>query len=143
MAYTTHGHQIEGTKIEDVKPEVVARCGGPGLCSKCSREAVAETAGLKSRKDIIMSMAAELIDASVKNGTFAGVHTVIGAFVEAERLLDTDIKVGDVIDDPDMGEAHVVYITQNGEVCLRFGVANAVPQFQYRSREFILNHRRK
>lgn len=38
MAYTTHGHHIEGTKVEGIQPPKVARCGGPGLCDQCSRE---------------------------------------------------------------------------------------------------------
>lgn len=36
--YTTHGHAIEGL-IQVGKPEKVARCGGPGLCTICSRQA--------------------------------------------------------------------------------------------------------
>ena len=38
--YTSHGHHIRGT-IKDEDPKSVARCGGPGLCSKCSVEASA------------------------------------------------------------------------------------------------------
>lgn len=41
--YTTHGHQIQGTPVEGDRPEFVARCGGPGLCTKCCREAVMAT----------------------------------------------------------------------------------------------------
>jgi hypothetical protein len=36
--YTTHGHQIPGTTVEEERPLRVARCGGPGLCKKCSEE---------------------------------------------------------------------------------------------------------
>lgn len=39
MAFTSHGHQIRGTKVEGSTPLQVARCGGPGLCTQCSREA--------------------------------------------------------------------------------------------------------
>lgn len=40
MAFTSHGHHISGTILIDAdKPERVARCGGPGLCSECSKEA--------------------------------------------------------------------------------------------------------
>lgn len=38
--YTKHGHQIRGTPVEGEKPDKVARCGGPGLCSACSIETV-------------------------------------------------------------------------------------------------------
>ncbi len=37
MAYTTHGHHIPGTILED-PPESVYRCGGPGLCDVCSKQ---------------------------------------------------------------------------------------------------------
>lgn len=37
--YTTHGHQIMGTTATYPKPSEIARCGGPGLCDQCSREA--------------------------------------------------------------------------------------------------------
>lgn len=36
--YTSHGFQIAGTPVEGDRPPV-ARCGGPGLCVQCSREA--------------------------------------------------------------------------------------------------------
>lgn len=40
MAFTTHGHQIMGTTAEKRPPGMmVARCGGPGICKACSREA--------------------------------------------------------------------------------------------------------
>jgi len=39
MAYTSHGHQIQGTPVEEPKPTEVARCGGPRMCQKCSMEA--------------------------------------------------------------------------------------------------------
>lgn len=38
MTYTSHGHHIEGTPMGD-PPATRARCGGPGMCSSCSREA--------------------------------------------------------------------------------------------------------
>lgn len=38
MSYTTHGHHIKGTGVEGYSGEV-ARCGGPGVCTKCSLEA--------------------------------------------------------------------------------------------------------
>lgn len=37
--YTSHGHQIPGTMVDEERPKSVARCGGPRLCSICSREA--------------------------------------------------------------------------------------------------------
>lgn len=40
--YTRHGHQIEGTSYIPRDPGmVIARCGGPGLCANCSRDAIA------------------------------------------------------------------------------------------------------
>lgn len=39
MAYTSHGHHINGTVLEP-EPNERARCGGPGPCSSCSREAM-------------------------------------------------------------------------------------------------------
>lgn len=39
MAWTTHGHHIEGTDMNpDFRPTQRSRCGGPGLCGKCSAE---------------------------------------------------------------------------------------------------------
>jgi hypothetical protein len=42
MTYTSHGHHILGT-FRTEPPTSRARCGGPGLCSKCSREAAQHT----------------------------------------------------------------------------------------------------
>lgn len=39
MTYTKHGHHIPGSPGETQRPAEVARCGGPSLCSKCSKEA--------------------------------------------------------------------------------------------------------
>lgn len=39
MTFTTHGHHIEGTPLAPYTPENRARCGGPGPCALCSREA--------------------------------------------------------------------------------------------------------
>ena len=50
MAYTSHGHHISGTIKDDSIPAQVARCGGPGLCSVCSRETVVAQA--KQRIDL-------------------------------------------------------------------------------------------
>lgn len=38
MAYTRHGHHVHGTPTDDLN-RAVARCGGPGLCPSCSRDA--------------------------------------------------------------------------------------------------------
>jgi len=44
--YTSHGHHINGTvKDSGLHRPPVARCGGPGLCSVCSREATLKTQG--------------------------------------------------------------------------------------------------
>jgi hypothetical protein len=39
--YTSHGHPIPGRLLDPSRRPLVARCGGPGLCSACSREAAA------------------------------------------------------------------------------------------------------
>lgn len=39
MAYTSHGHHIRGTVREGNFNGSRARCGGPGLCDQCGREA--------------------------------------------------------------------------------------------------------
>lgn len=43
MPYTSHGHWVGETEpsAADVQPRLVARCGGPGLCPECAREAIA------------------------------------------------------------------------------------------------------
>lgn len=39
-SFTSHGHPIPGAPYwPDQQPRNVARCGGPGLCPECSREA--------------------------------------------------------------------------------------------------------
>lgn len=42
MTYTSHGHYIPGTQVSALPPRQVARCGGPGMCVVCSREAAGE-----------------------------------------------------------------------------------------------------
>lgn len=38
MVYTSHGHHVSGTFTEIERPKAIARCGGPGVCTSCSRE---------------------------------------------------------------------------------------------------------
>lgn len=39
MTWTSHGYHIEGTPQDlDIRPVQRTRCGGPGLCGKCSSE---------------------------------------------------------------------------------------------------------
>lgn len=40
MAYTSHGHHINGTVLEP-EPNEKSRCGGPGFCETCTREGLA------------------------------------------------------------------------------------------------------
>lgn len=40
--YTTHGHHISGTSMDE-PPKAVARCGGPLLCQTCAFEAGSAT----------------------------------------------------------------------------------------------------
>ena len=42
--YTSHGHRITGV-VQTGRPTSVARCGGPGVCTVCSREAAATGEG--------------------------------------------------------------------------------------------------
>lgn len=51
MTYTSHGHHIDGTIKDDNRPLKVARCGGPGLCDICSKEAMY---ALQTNKDYKM-----------------------------------------------------------------------------------------
>lgn len=41
MAYTSHGHHINGTHLED-RPIglLTARCGGPHVCQQCAHDAL-------------------------------------------------------------------------------------------------------
>lgn len=39
MPYTSHGHAYGVIDTDQPRPAAVARCGGPGLCSVCAREA--------------------------------------------------------------------------------------------------------
>lgn len=39
MAHTSHGHHISGTALDANWSGSIARCGGPGLCTPCSKEA--------------------------------------------------------------------------------------------------------
>jgi hypothetical protein len=49
MAWTAHGHHISGTvMISEDRPVQIARCGGPGLCTKCSAEAALYKANQKT-----------------------------------------------------------------------------------------------
>jgi hypothetical protein len=47
--YTTHGHHIPGTAIEE-KPESVARCGGYLVCRECAVEAFGLDARIKEKE---------------------------------------------------------------------------------------------
>lgn len=38
MAYTSHGHHITTSPMDEERPAKVARCGGPGLCAVCTKE---------------------------------------------------------------------------------------------------------
>lgn len=36
--YTSHGHQIPGTPVEEPKPDRIMRCGGTSICPECALE---------------------------------------------------------------------------------------------------------
>lgn len=40
MAYTPHGHFILESSAKDIEPRIKLNCGGPGVCSDCTEEAV-------------------------------------------------------------------------------------------------------
>lgn len=61
--YTTHGHHIPGTTKDENFPEQVARCGGPSLCSQCSREAA------KSGSPYPVQLSAEDFIEKIKNAS--------------------------------------------------------------------------
>lgn len=48
--YTRHGHHITGTDTIG-KPNLVARCGGPGLCPDCNADYVYAKKGLESQTE--------------------------------------------------------------------------------------------
>ncbi len=37
--WTSHGHVVDGVTVAGAGRPRIARCGGPGLCRKCSVEA--------------------------------------------------------------------------------------------------------
>lgn len=37
--WTRHGHAVSGVTIAGERPPLVARCGGPALCSQCREDA--------------------------------------------------------------------------------------------------------
>lgn len=39
MPYTSHGHWFGPGEPAEPRPQLVARCGGPALCSECWDEA--------------------------------------------------------------------------------------------------------
>lgn len=42
MPYTEHGHWYGGGEPTQPGPRLVARCGGPGMCEECARQAGTE-----------------------------------------------------------------------------------------------------
>ena len=69
MAYTSHGHQIPGTPVEDNGAlRERARCGGPGFCDVCSNEIAAYIGKIEPLDDktlsrVIMAMIRAGVDA--------------------------------------------------------------------------------
>lgn len=47
MAFTSHGHHIPFTFMDDKRPERVARCGGVRICKVCTTEAAPFVPALK------------------------------------------------------------------------------------------------
>lgn len=46
MAYTRHGHHINGTVKTYPEPQNKARCGGPGICGDCNADQVKALVGI-------------------------------------------------------------------------------------------------
>lgn len=69
--YTSHGHQVSGTVPESMPNALsVARCGGPGLCPECSKQAVRLLKGFPAEThdhDTLDKVNAALIRAVGKN----------------------------------------------------------------------------
>lgn len=55
MTYTTHGHHIAGTDMEESSPDYVARCGGPALCVQCSKEASRKSEDAYSAYSVVVN----------------------------------------------------------------------------------------
>lgn len=51
MPYTTHGHRYGPPNPGEQLPQLIARCGGPGICVKCSTEATQFQAFDQDRRD--------------------------------------------------------------------------------------------
>lgn len=61
MAYTRHGYQIEGTPVVDPPPSEAAKCGGPGVCVPCSRDAAQAQRGAGTRRAALVVLDEEVI----------------------------------------------------------------------------------
>lgn len=75
MAYTPHGHYIEGTNPEG-KPENVARCGGPRICIKCAN-AIADWWMDEAKRTDPRSVPAQLQELSHNQGTLFKVYDAL------------------------------------------------------------------
>lgn len=40
MAYTSHGHHVDGTGDDGIEPPAVMECGGVSFCGECKLEAI-------------------------------------------------------------------------------------------------------
>jgi hypothetical protein len=87
VAFTEHGHQIKGTPVSGIQPKQVSRCGGPGFCPACSKQAAGVLRQINKPK----------IPLTYYRG---GERFVIGT---AE--LEPDGTISAVLDDPGAAEA--------------------------------------
>lgn len=53
MAWTKHGHHIPGSEMSEDRPPI-SRCGGPGLCNACSKEASMYQNSVNKKKNIMV-----------------------------------------------------------------------------------------
>ena len=47
MSYTSHGYWVGPGEPTEPRPQLIARCGGPGMCAQCAREALQADEGIR------------------------------------------------------------------------------------------------
>jgi len=78
--YTSHGHQIKGTIAEAEFPVSVARCGGPGMCMQCSKEAA--DAVLETKPNMLMC----------EEDTSTATIMINGVEVHNQQIINNDLN---------------------------------------------------
>lgn len=65
MTYTTHGHHIPGSPKKETPAKQVARCGGPGVCDQCSKDAAR---WLEKNEPVVEPAEGEGVEVMLTNG---------------------------------------------------------------------------